>query len=71
MRTRNPDFLVWEFAESLPETERDTFEHPGTWEPGYAVGVFLRKYYQKSPATMKKWVKAYQEESGQKMARKK
>ena len=66
IRTEHPDLLVWTFADSLPPEDREVFEHPGRWEPGYPAEVFLAKYYSKSHATMKKWAKAYRKELGQK-----
>jgi len=63
IRKRYRDFLVWTFAECLQPEDRDLFEHPRRWEAGYPVQVFLRKYYDKSPATMKKWAATYLAES--------
>jgi hypothetical protein len=63
IRRENPDFLAWKFAESLSPDDREVFEHPRRWESGYPVRVFLAKCYDKSPATMKKWVAAYRQES--------
>ena len=63
IREQHPDFMVWPYADGLPREDRQVFEHPRQWETGYGVNVFLKKYYQRCPATMKKWLAAYRSES--------
>ena len=56
-------FEIWKRVEVLSTDDRDTFSHPGTWEPGY-VNLLLGKLYatarrEVAPGTINTWRKEY------------
>jgi hypothetical protein len=56
-------FKIWKRIEVLSEGDRDTFLHPGTWEPGY-TNLLLGKLFADtkrdvSPGTINNWRKDY------------
>lgn len=59
----HPDFVVWKVRDTLPEEDRDHFNHPSRWEAviGYARTI-LGKHYDAAPVTVRDWVKAYRAE---------
>jgi hypothetical protein len=60
VKDEHPTLLVWAFRDTLPQQDREIFDHPNQWGPvvGYALGL-LSKEYGKSPATIRDWVKAF------------
>ena len=58
-----PSFKIWKRVEVLSTDEKDTFFHPGTWEPGYA-NLLLGKLYANAlrnvaSGTVNTWRKEY------------
>jgi hypothetical protein len=69
VREEQPTLLVWAFRDTLPQQDREIFDHPNQWGPvvGYAHGL-LSKEYGKSPTTIKDWVKAFRHHERQRRA---
>lgn len=54
---------IWKRVDALSDEDKDTFLHPGTWEPGYA-NLLLGKLYANvrravAPGTVNTWRKEY------------
>jgi len=60
VQEEHPALLVWAFRDTLPQQDREIFDHPNQWGPvvGYAHSL-LSKEYGKSPTTIRDWVKAF------------
>ena len=55
-----PDLAVWAVVRNLPAEDQELFRHPRRWgaSAGYAHDR-LATFYDKSPATIKDWIKLY------------
>jgi hypothetical protein len=61
-REMHKEFEVWAVAANhLNGEDLETFNHPRQWGPpvGYALSLLSKDYGNKSPTTIKDWVKAY------------
>lgn len=63
IQTECSSFEIWKRVEVLSPEDKDTFMHPGTWEPGYA-NLLLGKLYAETQrnvaaATINTWRKEY------------
>ncbi|HKW16429.1 MAG TPA: hypothetical protein VJO35_02860 [Terriglobales bacterium] len=63
IRRECPFFAIWKRVEVLSDEDKDTFLHPGRWEPGY-TNLLLGKLYATArrdvaPATINTWRKEY------------
>lgn len=58
IQSEYPALTAWTVRDALCESDRDTFNHPGTWGPvvGYARMV-LAKHYGRDETTIKDWAR--------------
>jgi hypothetical protein len=61
IETNHPEFLVWKFAKTLNQADKDVFDHPRQWATGYINETFLEKYYGRSYSTIKTWIAAFRQ----------
>jgi len=54
-----PDLIAWKVRDTLPEDNRDVFNHPRQWGPvvGYALDV-LAMHFDRDTESVKRWLKA-------------
>jgi hypothetical protein len=61
IRKEHPEYQIWKVVSSLPKEDQDVFEHPGQWgnTVSYTYGLLGKAYDNRSPFTVRDWVKEY------------